>query len=399
VPPWLLARLGIATGVALGIRVGAVLLVLYWAASLLLWGAAEWRRRGRPALRDTGMLALRLVPPGLLAYGIMLAAWPWGQVDPLRNPLDAVRASAKFPFRVPVLFQGNTYLATELPWYYMPKLLLLTIPEFVLLGLAIALVRAVLAGRSVADLSRGASDVGVEGRRRVGTADSSDAEAAHGAAGWHGYVLVATAMLFPLAYACATHATLYDGQRHFLFAMPLAGVLAATAYAWLAVQHRRAGLVLGALATISAAYTAADMVRLHPYQSVYFNPLLAGGARGAEGRYDLDYWGASYREGAEWLARRFPAGSTARPLKVASCGAAASVTQFLPRRFEYVGTLMIPPLAAKPDVLLATPRFGCDRWLGGRVVHTIRREGAALVYVIEPAPSPPAPATAPPTAR
>jgi hypothetical protein len=39
--------------------------------------------------------------------------------------------------------------------------------------------------------------------------------------------------------------------------------------------------------------------RNHPNQAVYFN-VLAGGPRGAFGRYELDYWGNSLLQGAQW---------------------------------------------------------------------------------------------------
>ena len=39
------------------------------------------------------------------------------------------------------------------------------------------------------------------------------------------------------------------------------------------------------------------MVYLHPYEYVYFNQLI-GGTRGAEERFETDYWATSYREAA-----------------------------------------------------------------------------------------------------
>jgi hypothetical protein len=44
------------------------------------------------------------------------------------------------------------------------------------------------------------------------------------------------------------------------------------------------------------------ILRLHPYEYVYFNEL-TGGVRGAFRRYELDYWALSYREAAEYLDR------------------------------------------------------------------------------------------------
>jgi hypothetical protein len=41
--------------------------------------------------------------------------------------------------------------------------------------------------------------------------------------------------------------------------------------------------------------------RAHPYQYVYFNPLVGGLSR-ASRSYETDYWGLSLREAAEWMS-------------------------------------------------------------------------------------------------
>jgi hypothetical protein len=53
----------------------------------------------------------------------------------------------------------------------------------------------------------------------------------------------------------------------------------------------QAGLIVVALAP-----GIVGIVRLHPYEYIYYNELV-GGVRGAEGRFDLDYWCTSFREG------------------------------------------------------------------------------------------------------
>src|ERR1044071_8282194 len=48
------------------------------------------------------------------------------------------------------------------------------------------------------------------------------------------------------------------------------------------------------------ALSIIPIVRLHPYQSTYYNELV-GGTRGASLRFETDYWLSSYREAAMWL--------------------------------------------------------------------------------------------------
>jgi len=44
------------------------------------------------------------------------------------------------------------------------------------------------------------------------------------------------------------------------------------------------------------------MGRNHPYQNLYFNKL-TGGIKGAQNRFDMDYWGLSYRKGLEYILK------------------------------------------------------------------------------------------------
>jgi hypothetical protein len=64
-----------------------------------------------------------------------------------------------------------------------------------------------------------------------------------------------------------------------------------------------AKVVLLAAVGIGVANTAGIMVRTHPYQHVYFNALV-GGIRGADGWFDLDYWGLSYKAALEYILRQ-----------------------------------------------------------------------------------------------
>jgi hypothetical protein len=55
-------------------------------------------------------------------------------------------------------------------------------------------------------------------------------------------------------------------------------------------------------------------------------------------------------------------------------------------RFLYVGTYhsgqQIPD-GVVPDVLLATNRWKCNEILPGKVIHTVTRMGAPLLYIID----------------
>jgi hypothetical protein len=177
-----------------------------------------------------------------------------------------------------VLFDGRDVPASALPWNYVPQWALITIPPVVWLGAALALCFLVL--------------------RR----SASSSQAPHPRPGpWRVLALLGVA-LFPGSYIALSGATIYDGIRHLTFAYP--PLVALAALGW----HQLLGLPNPALRKLAAALLALGLVeplvfqvRNHPHQSVYFNAL-AGGPRGAFGRYELDYWGNSLLPGVEWVA-------------------------------------------------------------------------------------------------
>ena len=80
------------------------------------------------------------------------------------------------------------------------------------------------------------------------------------------------------------------------------------------------------LAVIFAAGVALPvigMARLHPYEYASFNHV-AGGVRGAQSRFMLDYWGLAFKQAAQQLRATLAARSETPPAgrkwKIAVCG-------------------------------------------------------------------------------
>jgi hypothetical protein len=198
---------------------------------------------------------------------------------------------------------------------------------------------------------------------------------------------VALAGAIPLVLVIATGASLYDGVRHLLFLQPLLALGAAVGIRQAVIRApRRWAALLVALTGLALTVTAIDAVRLHPYEHVYFNRL-SGGIRAAEGRFELDYWGLSYREGAEWLAGRV---QDDQPVAVASCSRPESTSHFLPARLRFAGSLRFGEVGpAGADYVLATALHDCGNVRPhGRVVNTVTRAGVTLLTVFEMAPRP-----------
>src|SRR5713226_618386 len=249
-PKWsLVAKLGVATGMALGVRVGGLLIFCY--AGLLLLCFVVWRGietpRPRRILADGFASCWRvLVPTIIVAYPVMLLFWPWAQESPIANPLHSLLffSHETFPYRT--LFAGHYFPASDLPWIYLPTYIIIALPELVL---ALALAAPVAALVVI---------------RRLSCSERRDWILRHG--------LLAFAIVFPVAYAVTIKAVLFDGMRHFIFVLPPIAVAAALVadigLARLAALPCRQP-IYAALGLYAAAHVA-TMVMLHPDQYVYY---------------------------------------------------------------------------------------------------------------------------------
>ena len=120
------------------------------------------------------------------------------------------------------------------------------------------------------------------------------------------------------------------------------------------------------------------VARLHPYEYMYFNGL-AGGLRGADGRYDLEYWNAALSEVTQKLVATVGShsrkGRTARPYTVRVCPGPGSVPYHFSKQFS------LAPSLRDADFYISSTNTYCRDPVEGRTILTVERFGVRLAYV------------------
>ena len=367
-----LRRFAIATGLAAGTRVIGTFLLVYWALGVAVWWlTAVVARRARPRWWTIAGWAWK---PALGTWLLMVACWPYAQLDPINNPVRAFIESSRFKWPGGTLFNGWLVPAQDLPWSYLPTWFAISLPEIYAAAIAAAIVP------SLAFLV-------YEGRGRRWRAIVCT-----------GFLLIAAVV--PPVLATWRHAVFYDGMRHFLFTLPfmaaLAGCALSAGWGELTAFRMRPGVWRGfralvavvpvGAALVSAALTVGDMYALHPYEYIYFNRLVAGGQAAASERFETDYWGLSYKEGLEWLRDNYPRGKDR--VTVTNCSIDFLTTYpirthpDLAERFAFASQYALP----RPRILLATRRFNCHQ-RPGTVLHVVKRKDVPILYVIEQDPN------------
>jgi hypothetical protein len=355
-PSWrTVAKLGLAAGLTMGMRVGGVLVFVYLAIMLASVVILRARAVGTaPALRDGRRLGTRAVlPAAIIAYAVMLACWPWAQQDPLRNPFNALRLFSHIKWDINILFEGRLVNSLHLPAEFLPVSIAVQMPEIVLILLLLAI-----------PVSLGALLV-----RRAAVVGSIRP----------GYVLLFTAIAFPFVHFVLLRPVTYDCARHFLFVLPPLAV-AAGIVADRLIEHARGPLARGAVAASLVGGIGAQVVTmasLHPHEYVYYNELV-GGVKGAEDKFELDYWGNSYAEAVheltQYLERERGKGRF-KIYRVAVCSSGISASYYFPPFLKMART------DEEADFYVSVTRLNCDDAYEGDEIIAVEREGAILSVV------------------
>lgn len=249
---WLAA---IALALTVGIR------VMGGMAAALVAAHALWR------IRRGAFLPIFLY--GMFAILLVIPTWPYLWGEPILRLLITFRLMTSFPWPGQVLFAGASYAGNELPRMYLPTLfgIQLTEPLLLLVGLGLLFF-----------LRKNAP--------------------------WEMLLLCLAWFGLPLGVALLGKSYFYDNFRQMLFILPPLFLLAGWGLqniwhslprAWLRAVLLFVLLLPGLL----------GIVRIHPYQYIYYNSLV-GGLPGAFRQYEMDYWGTSFREVARFLNAHAP---------------------------------------------------------------------------------------------
>lgn len=188
-----------------------------------------------------------------------------------------------------ILFRGAVFnlRVDTLPWYYLPYMIAVTTPLWLLALFAIGQVLAL--GRIL------------RARPGVFTSDITT-----------GLLLCTLLWLVPFLYAILGHPNLYNGWRHFYF---LYGpMLALAGYGAGRIFNRLSALrspvmrrVCAGLLALCMALTGTQIALSHPTEYTYYNALVAG--KDVPEYLELDYWNVSVLQTVRKLLNQQPDGS------------------------------------------------------------------------------------------
>jgi hypothetical protein len=343
------ARDAILTGVFLGwagaMKPTAVVLLPIIGGAII----ADMVVRRRSA--DLRMLA-RLTAVAAVASMISLVlSWPtlWRRPSLL---IDSVLYFARGGFWTGnVLYFGRLSAATELPWHYMPVMLLMALP---LASLFLAVLGSV---RALTNIVK---------REDVFPA-----------------ALLLLWIVVPLLLFMKPGLARYDGMRQLFFVVPAIAILGGIGWDGLwAIAARSTGLkrIFTGFSSLLILSLLAECVRVFPYGGSYVNePARVMLGPHLEQKFEIEYWGVTYLEGVRWLTTNAPRNS------VLCVPIAPRIMAWHRKTTE--GALKYD-CDSDPDYLMLMTRFSewpdeYQRYRSAQPIFTITRLGSDLLYVYD----------------
>ncbi len=219
----------------------------------------------------------------ILLIPLTVLFWPTLWTNPLNNLIEAYKWMSSHPWEGQVLYFGSLTYGPDLPWHYIPVWLLMSTPILYTLGFVIGsfITIKLLMKNPIQFYNRGRDDL-----------------------------IFISWFFLPLAIIILLNPTLYDSWRHMFYIYPAFLILSLKGLTSLfkAIKTKFNGIGYKIISTVfiliiasSLIYTAQFMIRYHPYQNVYFNPVAGKNMKVVKNNFDLDYWGLSYREALEYI--------------------------------------------------------------------------------------------------
>jgi hypothetical protein len=299
------------------------------------------------ALRTKGKQAI----PALVAYAIiaiiaMYLTWPYLWTDPIGHLFGSIKTMSAYPWQGIVLFNGVEYASTTLPYSYLPVLFGVQLTEPVW-ALTIAGVVVSIFGRRPER---------IEGGRR-------------------GLIeLTILWFLIPIIGFIILRSALYDNFRQIIFILPPVFWLAGVAFE--KIKNTKWQIALVALCLIPGIM---GIIRQHPYEYIYYNSFI-GGMDGAQGRFELDYWGISYHEAAGYVNEIAPANS------VIWVEGPSHLFELYAREDLKIYSNHEVERADHYDYVVATTRYNLDQasYPEAKIIYKIARGDAILTVIKQP---------------
>jgi tetratricopeptide (TPR) repeat protein len=264
-----LILLTVSIAFSVSIRAGGLILICYLFFFLAIVYAFKYFMDHKIDPAEIKAKFFLLCGVSVISWFSSILLWPFALKGPVRNVIESYNVMAHFPSTFRQIFEGKVEWSDFMPWYYLPKSMLITVPVIVLTGMVLFLVFLL-------------KKLNPEKKLLLGC-------------------LIFT-VVFPVVFVVYEKSNLYSSWRQFLFVYPGLIILASIGFTRL-YEFIRSGYLKWGMALLII------LLSIHPLKFMFSNPQyfylyynqLVGGLKGAYSNYETDYYYQSQTEASRWL--------------------------------------------------------------------------------------------------
>jgi len=254
---------------SISIRAGGLILICYLFFFLFVIYLYKYLRDNRIDFDEFKKKSLWICCISLISWFLSVLLWPFALHGPVKNVIESYNVMAHFPSTFRQIFEGKVEWSDFMPWYYLPKSMVITVPVIVLTGLALFILFSF---------------------------KKHDPEK----------TLLLRCLIFtsafPVLFVVYEKSNVYSSWRQFLFIYPAIILLASIGFFRIFEFVKQKYIKWGIAVLIV-------LLSIHPLKFMYDNPQfyymyynqLVGGLKGAYSKYETDYYYVSQTEASEWL--------------------------------------------------------------------------------------------------
>ncbi len=265
---------GVFCGLATSIRIMGLMLPAYGLMFILVdLAIAIIKKDQKQKILINGALYL-------LAFCLSVYTfWPHLWDDPLKNMIGAFESMSHYRWGGTLFINGELIGSGKIPWYFFPVWFLITNPVMWLCagfgGIVLLFINF---------FKNPFSFISNTDNRFI--------------------LLFFLCFITPVAAVVVLHSVMYDDWRHLFFVYPSFVLLAV--YFITRLAHGKLKVVIFVLVLMQVSVTGYTMYQVFPLNQVYFNPLVSHKSEYLRRNYEMDYWGASLKQGLDQLIKTYP---------------------------------------------------------------------------------------------
>jgi len=269
IPIPLIILLILSIAFTISIRAAGAVLIFYLGLFFIVFLIIKHLQERYTDRKEIIHKILLIICISFCSYFLSILLWPYALQNPLKNVVEAYRVMAHYPDTFRQIFEGKVEWSDFMPWYYLPKSMLITIPVVVLTGL----VSFIVFSKTIFRGGKGIT-----------------------------YSLLLFTIVFPVLFAVFQKSNLYSSWRQFLFLYPAIVLIASEGFNILSESFGKRYLKWASAFFIVflAIHPVKYMINNPRYFYIYYNQLV-GGLKGAWSNYETDYYYVSQTEASEWL--------------------------------------------------------------------------------------------------